>query len=123
MNKWTRVRFQPNRPLEPGKYVTACKEHIALSKEAAEEGMVLLKNEKGLLPLREGSKIALFGKGSFDYVKGGGGSGDVYTVYVRNLYEGFKELGGAVSLYEPVSDYYRKNVQEQYANGSRHSRR
>ncbi len=118
MNKWTRVMFQPNLPLEPGKYVTACKEHISLSKEAAAEGMVLLKNEKGLLPLPAGSKIALFGKGSFDYVKGGGGSGDVSTVYVRNLYEGFKALGDAVSLYEPISDYYRKNVEEQYANGS-----
>ena len=49
MQKWSRVRFQPNLPLEPGKYVTACAEHIALSKEAAGEGMVLLKNEKNLL--------------------------------------------------------------------------
>ena len=118
MDKWTRVKFQPNLPLEPGRYVTASKEHIALSKEAAQEGMVLLKNEKNLLPLKEGSKIALFGKGSFDYVKGGGGSGDVNTVYVRNLYEGFKQLNTAVSVYEPISDYYRKNVEEQYANGA-----
>lgn len=118
MNKWTRVKFQPNLPLEPGRYVTACKEHIALSKEAALEGMVLLKNEKGLLPLRAGSKIALFGKGSFDYVKGGGGSGDVSTVYVRNLYEGLKEVKDAVTLYEPLSDYYRKDVETQYANGA-----
>lgn len=118
MQKWTRVKFQPNLPLEPGRYVTACKEHIALSKEAAEEGMVLLKNEGGLLPLRAGSKIALFGKGTFDYVKGGGGSGDVSTVYVRNLYEGFKALGDAVSIYEPLSDYYRKDVEAQYAKGA-----
>lgn len=118
MEKWTRVRFQPNLPLEPGRYVTACKEHIALSKEAAQEGMVLLKNEKGLLPLPKGSKIALFGKGSFDYVKGGGGSGDVSTVYVRNLYEGLKELKSEVMLYEPLSDYYRKDVEAQYAGGA-----
>ena len=37
--------------------------------EAAAEGMVLLKNEHNLLPLKAGSRIALFGKGSFDYVK------------------------------------------------------
>lgn len=30
-----------------------------------------------LLPLAKGSRLALFGKGVFDYVKGGGGSGDV----------------------------------------------
>ena len=118
MNKWTRVLYQPNLPLKPGKYVTASKEHVALSKEAATEGMVLVKNEGQVLPLKEGAKIALFGKGSFDYVKGGGGSGDVACAYVRNLYEGFKELGSAVSVYEPLSDFYRQNVQEQYAQGS-----
>ena len=73
MNKWTRVKFQPNLPLKESGRVTASKEHILLSKEAAKEGMVLLKNEKNLLPLTEGTRIALFGKGSFDYVKGGGG--------------------------------------------------
>ena len=75
MNKWTRVKFQPNLPLKESGRVTASKEHIQLSKEAAKEGMVLLKNENHLLPLAEGTCIALFGKGSFDYVKGGGGSG------------------------------------------------
>lgn len=118
MDKWTRVKFQPNLPLEPGRYVTACKEHIALSKDAAAEGMVLLKNDKGLLPLPAGSKIALFGKGSFDYVKGGGGSGDVSTVYVRNLYDGLKEFPNHVTVYEPLSDFYRKDVEAQYAKGS-----
>ncbi|MCX4352802.1 MAG: glycoside hydrolase family 3 C-terminal domain-containing protein [Lachnospiraceae bacterium] len=117
MKKWTRVMYQPNLPLKDGKYVTASKEHISLSKEAAGEGMVLLKNENGLLPLKEGSRIALFGKGSFDYVKGGGGSGDVFCAYVHNLYDGFKLLGG-ISIYEPLSDFYRQNVKEQYENGS-----
>ena len=70
MEKWIRARFQPNLPLEDGTRVTACPEHIALSRQAAEEGMVLLKNRGGLLPLAPGSRAALFGKGSFDYVKG-----------------------------------------------------
>ena len=44
MQKWTRVMYQPNIALgENGGKVTACKAHIALSKEAAKEGMVLLK--------------------------------------------------------------------------------
>ena len=51
MNKWTRVKFQPNLPLKESGRVTASKEHILLSKEAAKEGMVLLKNEKNLLLL------------------------------------------------------------------------
>ena len=39
--------------------------------------MVLLKNNEGLLPFAKGTKLALFGKGTFDYVKGGGGSGGI----------------------------------------------
>lgn len=117
MKKWTRVMYQPNLPLKNGKYVTASEEHIALSKEAAKEGMVLLKNEGDLLPLKAGSKVALFGKGSFDYVKGGGGSGDVTVAYVHNLYDGLK-MQDTVSIYEPLSDFYRQNVKEQYENGS-----
>ena len=35
MNKWTRVKFQPNLPLKESGRVTASKEHILLSKEAA----------------------------------------------------------------------------------------
>lgn len=117
MKKWTRVLYQPNRPLEDGKYVTACKEHITLSKEAAKEGMVLLKNEKDLLPLKKGSKIALFGRGSFDYVKGGGGSGDVTVSYVHNLYDGFQALADEVQVYEPLADFYRTDVKRQYEAG------
>ena len=72
MGKWVRSRFQPGVGLgENGTRVTASKEHIELSKEAAKEGMVLLKNEQGVLPLERGAKVALFGKGTFDYVKGG----------------------------------------------------
>ena len=116
MKKWARVMYQPNLPLKEGKYVTASREHIALSEKAAEEGMVLLKNENDLLPLKAGSKVALFGKGSFDYVKGGGGSGDVAAAYVHNLYDGLK-MQDTVSVYEPLSDFYRQNVKEQYESG------
>ena len=38
MNKWQRVRFQPNLPLgENGERVTASKAHRELSKNAAKE--------------------------------------------------------------------------------------
>jgi len=117
MNKWTRAMFQPNLPLTKEGYVTASKEHVLLSKEAAKEGMVLLKNTNNVLPLKKGAKIALFGKGSFDYVKGGGGSGDVTVEYVRNIYEGFKLLDH-VDIFEPISDFYRDNVKAQYESGA-----
>ena len=117
MEKWTRVNYQPNLPLYPGKYVTCCDEHIAISLEAAQEGMVLLKNVDKLLPLTPGGKICLFGKGTFDYVKGGGGSGDVNTKYIRNLYDGIKYTGDA-EICEPLADFYRQDVSAQYAAGA-----
>lgn len=115
MEKWIRARYQPNLPLDGEHRVTASGSHIALSRQAAQEGAVLLKNDGGLLPLAPGSRVALFGKGSFDYVKGGGGSGDVTVAYVRNLYDGLK--GEGVPLYEPLSDFYRDYVAGRYEAG------
>ena len=119
MEKWARVKYQPMIPMgKEGKRITAGKEHILLSKEAAKEGMVLLKNEGNVLPLKAGSRVALFGKGTFDYVKGGGGSGDVTVSYIRNLYEGFKELPERAGVYEELADFYRENVRKQYEEGA-----
>ncbi len=115
MEKWIRARYQPNLPLNGDRRVTASPEHIALSRRAAQEGAVLLKNNGNLLPLAPDTRVALFGKGSFDYVKGGGGSGDVTAAYVKNLYDGLKEEG--VSLYEPLSDFYRDYVEKRYEAG------
>ena len=115
MEKWIRARYQPNLPLNGSQRVTASPEHIALSRRAAQEGAVLLKNDGNLLPLAPDTRVALFGKGSFDYVKGGGGSGDVTAAYVKNLYDGLKEEG--VSLYEPLSDFYRDYVEKRYEAG------
>lgn len=119
MNRWQRPNFQPSIPLgRNGERVTASKAHRELSKNAAKEGMVLLKNSRNVLPLCKGSKVALFGKGSFDYVKGGGGSGDVTVEYITNLYDGMKALKERVSIFEELSDFYRQNVREQYARGA-----
>ena len=119
MNKWSRIKFTPNLPLGAnGERVTGSKAHIELSKEAAKEGMVLLKNENNVLPLPAGSKVALFGKGTFDYVKGGGGSGDVTVAYTRNLYEGLSLQKDKISIFEELCDYYRKDIEEQYKNGN-----
>ena len=78
MDKYARFRYQPCLPLgEDGRCVTASKKHIDLSRKAATEGMVLLKKENNALPHKKGEKIALFGKATIEYIKGGGGSGVV----------------------------------------------
>ncbi len=121
MGKWQRFLYQPCLPLgKDGKRVTGSKEHIQLSRAAASEGMVLLKNERQVLPLPSGAKIALFGKGTADYVKGGGGSGDVTVAYIRNLHEGFqqKEKEGKVQVFEKLAGFYEENVKKQYSEGA-----
>ena len=116
MERWIRSRYLPGLPLgKDGRRVTAGKEHIALSRRAAREGMVLLKNEGNVLPLGRGCRVALFGKATIDYVKGGGGSGDVTVPYIRNLYDGFAEIIGTEAVYQGTVEYYRKYVNEQYA--------
>ena len=118
MDRWARAKYQPVLPLgEDGRRVTACGEHVRLSREAAKEGMVLLKNEAGVLPLKRGSRVALFGKASFDYVKGGGGSGDVTVSHTVSLYEGLKRKQDKVSVFEELSRFYERNVKEQYEAG------
>ena len=118
MERWARAKYQPVLPMgKDGCRVTAGREHITLSKEAAKEGMVLLKNEKQVLPLLKGSRIAMFGKATFDYVKGGGGSGDVTVSYTRNLYQGFQEKADHVEVFEELASFYRENVKQQHAAG------
>lgn len=73
LKKWERIRRMPCIPMgKDGRLVTACDEHINLSRRAATEGMVLLKNENNALPLKKGTKVAVFGKAQYDYVRGGG---------------------------------------------------
>ena len=61
MERWARAKYQPVLPLgKDGSRITACEEHVTLSKDAAKEGMVLLKNEGNVLPLYRGTRLALF---------------------------------------------------------------
>ena len=115
MKKYARFFYQPCLPLgKDGKAVTSSKEHIDISRQCADEGMVLLKNKDNVLPLKSGEKIALFGKASIEYIKGGGGSGEVYSSYVRNIYEGFleKEKEGKVFVYLPLIEFYKNYIRE-----------
>ncbi len=118
MEKWYRSNHLGRLPLRGETSVTLSPAHVQVSLEAAQEGMVLLKND-GALPLKKGTPVALLGKGGFDYVKGGGGSGDVHTAYVRNVPEGI-ELLAPGSTYQPLNEYYREYVQKQLDAGVAH---
>ncbi len=120
--KWQRILYQPCVPMgEDGRLVTASPAHIALSRRAATEGMVLLKNNNDLLPLKTGARIALFGVGSADYVRGGGGSGEVTTAYTHNLIDAVNDAAarGDVSVYKPLNDFYSRVVTDAYHGGAK----
>ena len=67
------------------------KEHKALARQAAAEGIVLLKNDN-VLPLTTRT-VALYGPGSRMTVKGGSGSGDVRERHSVSIEEGLKNAG------------------------------
>ena len=119
MEKYARFRYQPCKPLgEDGRCVTASVKHTQLSRKAATEGIVLLKNISNALPLKNGESVALFGKATIEYIKGGGGSGDVHTPYIRNVFDGFKlkENEGKVKVYMPLVEFYKEYVKRESVN-------
>jgi len=118
MKKWTRIKYQPCLPLgDNNSKITGSQAHIDLSKKAAGEGAVLLKNNNEALPLMQGQKIAVFGTAQIDYIKGGGGSGDVSVAYVRNIYDGLQLKKDKVQVFDALSLFYEGYVKEQYQKG------
>ena len=59
----------------------------ALNVEVNKEGIVLLKNENGALPLASGARVSVFGKNSVNLVYGGTGSGATDASTAMTLYE------------------------------------
>ena len=85
-------------------------DHAVFAREAAEEGIVLLKNE-GLLPLKKDTKIALLGIGAEKTIKGGTGSGDVNNRESVSIYAGMKEKNSDIVSEEWLKDYHNRYEQ------------
>lgn len=68
--------------------------HHALARRAAAEAAVLLKNEKGLLPLRPGTKVAVIGDYAFEPRYQGAGSSRIQPLALDTV----RELAGEYAL-------------------------
>ena len=83
--------------------------HAALTRSAASEGMVLLKNDRKALPLKpEIKSVALYGCTSYDFIPGGTGSGNVNRAYTVSLLDGLKNAG--ISADGNLRDAYAAHV-------------
>ena len=87
------------------KSVILSDEHIALAREAATKGIVLLKNEDKLLPIPDGKKIAVVGRYANKRNTGDHGSSNVFSPYAVTPYEGISKRFGEdnVSVYNGSS--------------------
>lgn len=112
---WQRARFTPCLPLgEDGRAVTGSRAHLDLAREIAQEGIVLAKNN-GVLPLKKGQKVAIFGTAQIDYVRGGTGSGQVHTAFEITPLDGLKEKDaeGKIELFKPLIEFYADDIEAQ----------
>lgn len=81
-----------------------------VTRNAAAEGMVLLKNENNALPFADKQKeVSLFGVTSYAWITGGTGSGSVNNKHTVSLLEGLTTAGykldkELVDLYKPFAE-------------------
>ncbi len=85
-------------------------ENRALARRAAAGGFVLLKNEGNALPLR-GNRLALYGMGARETVKGGLGSGSVEERCSVNIEDGLKNAGYTITTARWLDDYDREHAE------------
>lgn len=80
------------------------------------EGVTLLKNENGTLPLEATSKISVFGQDSVDSVYGGGGAGSIDTSKAQSLMDAFEQAGFDVN--PTLTEFYTTGAGKDYCKTS-----
>ena len=85
---------------------------LAKALEVEEEGIVLLKNRSGVLPLAPGSRVSLFGITCVDPVYGGTGSGAVETDSADDFVRSFEEAGLQVADGSLIAWYREEKAEE-----------
>ena len=89
------------------------KAHAQVARKAAEESIILLRNEDNTLPLKGSEKVALYGLTSLDFVGIGTGSGEVNTEHIANMQEAITAAG--FTLDQNLADFYQHYFAQQEA--------
>ena len=80
---------------------------LLMAQELESEGLVLLENKDGALPLEQGAKVNLFGYATVSPLYGGTGSGSSDTSSNVDLIQGLTNAGFTVN--EELADFYRNS--------------
>ena len=89
--------------------------HAKIAREAAGEGLVLLKNEKNALPFKDVKTVAVFGKIAYYLIEAGTGSGGIRSnKYAISVNEGLKSAGfQVIKELEETYTAFNANIMEQ----------
>lgn len=88
--------------------------HTDVSRQAAEEAMVLLQNKNKTLPLKKIKSYALFGKSSYNFIAGGTGSGRVNYRHTTSITEGLENINAKVI--KNLSSFYQHYIDSVHSN-------
>ncbi len=87
------------------------KANLDIAYRAALEAIVMLKNDN-VLPFKD-KKVAMYGAGITETIKGGTGSGEVNERHSISIFEGFEECGFEITNRKMNLDYKAKYEQAQ----------
>ena len=85
-----RLQFRTNLAEGRGHGRFVCPEHSAAARRIAGEGIVLLKNDGGVLPVRDAKKILVVGENAVKMLTVGGGSSSLKVKYETSPLDGLK---------------------------------
>ena len=88
-----------------------------LCEEVESEGIVLLKNEGGALPLASGSNVSLFAQGSVNLNYATSGSSSAGSTSSYATLKDALERDGALNVNETLWDFYRSDTYQEYSRG------
>ena len=85
-------------------------EKLLAARRTAAQGIVLLKNDAGALPLARDREVVLMGVTGYHCHRMGFGSGDMMAQRTIQYDEGLANAG--IRLFQPVADHYRRPLRE-----------
>ncbi len=96
------------------------KAHAQISRQAAADGIILLKNSNNTLPLNASDrKIAAFGNASYETFSGGTGSGDVNEAYTISISQGL--LNAGLEVQKTMAHQYEEFINDEKAKQTKPS--